>query len=117
MTAEVISFDNYLRRKRATGKALADEARAEALLPAEASANMLPQIWESLAQIRRRQDQLTGPELVTRVNQEIQRRRDKLNQPEIVSHKTWEQVYRSMDDLALRLAILRVQRGPNRLDE
>src|ERR1035437_108069 len=99
MTAEIIHFDGYLRRKRATGKALADEALAEAALPgAVKEVTLTEATWEDLKQ--------------------IQHRRDELNQqPALVSYKTWAHVYKAMDDLALKLACLRVQRGPSRLDE
>ena len=94
MTAEIIQFDNYLRRKRATGKALADEALAEAALPAQFSEQLS---WESLNQ--------------------IQRRRDELNQQSVVDHRTWEQVHKSLENLSIKLAAYSARLGPSRLDE
>ena len=89
MTAEIIQFDNYLRRKRATGKALADEAAAEAALPI--------QPWEDLGELRRR--------------------RDELNQQPVVDHRTWEQVHKSLENLSIKLAAYSARLGPSRLDE
>ena len=88
MTAEIIQFDNYLRRKRATGKALADEALAEAALPgAIKEVPLTTETWYNLKML-----------------QQIQCKRDQLNQIEpLVSHQTWEQVHASMDKLTTRL--------------
>ncbi len=61
MTAEIIQFDNYLRRKRATDKALADEALAEAALPgAIREVPLTPETWYDLKQIQDRRDQLNN---------------------------------------------------------
>lgn len=85
MTAEIVQFDTYLRRKRATDKALADEAQAEAALPA--------QPWETLEQLLRKRDQ---------------------PKPD---GRTWEQVHKSLENLALKLAIYQGRLGPSRLNE
>jgi hypothetical protein len=93
MTAEIIQFDNYLRRKRAMERALADEARAEAALPgARREVPLTPETWYDLKQIQHRRDAS-------------------------VSHQTRERVHTALDALLLKLECLKVQNGPNRLDK